>query len=47
MKERNVRKWCWLIIEGRTNVHDKEQSGCPSLVTNDFKQLNAKIWENG
>jgi len=38
---------CWLIREGRANVHDKEQSGCPSLVTYDFKQqLNAEIWEN-
>jgi hypothetical protein len=45
--ERNVRKWCWWFKEGRTNVHEKEQSGSPSVVTDDFKQqLNAKIWEN-
>jgi hypothetical protein len=22
--ERNMRKWCQLFIEGRTNVHDEE-----------------------
>lgn len=32
-----MRKWYWLIREGRTNVHDKEQSGYPSLVTDDLK----------
>ena len=46
MKERNVRNYCCLFKEGRTNVDDKEQSGRPSLVTDDLKKLNSKIWEN-
>jgi len=27
MNEGNIRKWCWLFKEDRTNVHDEEQSG--------------------
>ena len=26
MNAGNIRKWCWLFKEGRTNVHDEEQS---------------------
>ena len=32
MNRGNVRKWCRLFKEGRTNVHDEERSGRPSLV---------------
>jgi hypothetical protein len=47
MNEGNVRKWCWLFKEGRTNVHDKEQSGKPSVVTDNLKEkVNAKFQEN-
>jgi hypothetical protein len=24
MNKGNVRKWCWLLKEGKTNVHDEE-----------------------
>ena len=33
----NVRKWCRLFKVGKTNVLEEERSGCPSLVTDDFK----------
>jgi transposase len=47
MNEGNVRKWCRLFIEGRTNVHDEERSGRPSLVTDDLrKDVNATIEEH-
>jgi hypothetical protein len=36
MDESNVRKWCGIFNEGRTNVHD-EQSRCLSLITEDLK----------
>jgi len=40
----NVRKWCRLFKEGRTNVHDEEPSGRPSLVTDGLTEgVNAKI----
>jgi hypothetical protein len=29
INEGSVRKWCRLFKEGRTNVHDEEQSGYP------------------
>ena len=42
-----MRKWFWLFKEGRTNVHDEERSGCPSLVTDDLKgNVNEKIREH-
>jgi hypothetical protein len=42
-----VRRWCRMFSEGRTNVHDDDWSGRPSLVTADLlDQVNEKIWEN-
>jgi hypothetical protein len=42
-----VRRWCRMFSEGRTNVHDDDQSGRPSLVTADLlDQVNEKIREN-
>jgi hypothetical protein len=38
MNESNVRKWCWMFNEGRTNVHDEERSGRPALITEDLKK---------
>jgi hypothetical protein len=32
MNESNVRRWCRMFNEGRTNVHDEERSGRPSLM---------------
>jgi hypothetical protein len=37
MNESNVRKWCRMCNEGRTNVYDQEGSGRPSLITEDLK----------
>ena len=33
MNERNVRKWCEILNNGRTNVQDETQPGRPSLIT--------------
>jgi hypothetical protein len=38
MNESSVRKWCRVFNEGRTNVHDEERSGRPSLITEDLKK---------
>jgi hypothetical protein len=38
MNEFSVRKWCRIFNEDRTNVHDEERSGCPSLITEDLKK---------
>jgi hypothetical protein len=37
MNESNVRKCCRMFNEGRTNVHDEEQSGHPALITEGLK----------
>jgi hypothetical protein len=37
MNGSNVRKWCRMFNEGRTNVLDEERSGRPSLITEDLK----------
>jgi histone-lysine N-methyltransferase SETMAR len=42
MSDGMVRRWC-----RRTNVHDDDKNGCPSLVTADLlDQVNEKIREN-
>ena len=47
MNQVNVRRWCWLFKEGRTNVHDEEQSQHLVLVTNELKEtIKATILEN-
>jgi hypothetical protein len=47
MNKGNVRKWSCLFKAGRTNVHEKENSGCPSEVRDDLtEKVNAKIREN-
>jgi len=33
MSDGMVRRWCRMFSEGRTNVHDDDRSGRPSLVT--------------
>jgi hypothetical protein len=32
-----MRKWCRMFNEGRTNIHDEEQTRRPSLITEDLK----------
>jgi transposase len=47
MSDGMVRRWCRMFSEGRTNVHDDDRSGRPSLVTADLlDQVNEKIREN-
>jgi hypothetical protein len=47
MNRGNVRKWCRLFKEGRTNVHAEEPSGRPSLVTDGLTEgVNANIRYN-
>jgi transposase len=44
MNESSVRKWCRMFNEGRTNVHDEERSGRPSVITVDLKkQIDEQI----
>lgn len=43
MNESSVRKWCSQFKNGRTNVHDEEKSGRPSIVTD---ELVAKVDDN-
>ena len=47
MNESSVRKWCIRFKNGRTNVHDEERSGRPSIVTDDLlAKVDEKIREN-
>lgn len=44
MSEGKVRKWCRDFQNGRTNVHDEERSGRPSIQTDDIvDQVNQKL----
>jgi transposase len=38
VSEDTVRQWCRMFKDGRTNVHDEEQSGWPSVVSDDLVQ---------
>jgi transposase len=38
MNRKNVTKWCREFSEGRTDVHDKQRSGRPSLTSEDLLQ---------
>ncbi|KAG8304852.1 hypothetical protein J6590_084554 [Homalodisca vitripennis] len=33
-----VRKWVRALKDGRTNIHDEERSGRPSVITDDLLQ---------
>jgi hypothetical protein len=47
MSEGSVRQWCRMFRNGRTNVHDDEWNGQPSVVNDDLVQsVNKKIREN-
>jgi hypothetical protein len=46
MTEGTVRQWCRMIKDGRTNVHDEEGCGRPSVVSDDLVQsVDQKICE--
>ena len=38
MNWQNVTKWCREFSEGRTDVHDEQRSGRPSLISDDLLQ---------
>jgi len=38
MNRQNVVKWCHEFSEGRTDVHDEQRSGRPSLISHDLLQ---------
>jgi len=38
MSDSKVRQWCRLFEEGRTNVHDEERRGRPSVITDDLAE---------
>ena len=47
MKAASVGKWCTMFRNGRTDVHDAERSGRPSVITDALKQkVNRIIREN-
>ena len=47
MNAASVRKWCIMFTNGRTDVHDAEKSGRPSVITDALKQkVNRIIREN-
>ena len=47
MNAASVRKWCTMFMNGRTDVHDAERSGRPSVITDALKQkVNGIIREN-
>lgn len=47
MNESSVRKWCIRFKNGRTNVHDEERNGRPSIVTDDLlAKVDEKIRQN-
>ena len=47
MNAASVRKWCIMFTNGRTDVHDAEKSGQPSVITDALKQkVNRIIREN-
>jgi hypothetical protein len=44
MSEETVRQWCRMFKDGRTNVHDEEGSGWPSVVSNDLFQSERQLF---
>jgi len=46
MDRQNVTKWCGEFFEGRTDVHDKQRSGRPSLIS-DVQGQAADFYDSG
>ena len=44
MNAASVRKWCTKFRNGRTDVHDAERSGRPSVITDALKQKVNRIF---
>jgi hypothetical protein len=46
MSEQTARQWCKMFKDGRTIIHDEEQSGWPSVVSDELVQsVDQKICE--
>jgi len=44
MNRQKVTKWCREFCEGRTDVHDEQRSGRPSLISDDlFQEIEGEI----
>jgi transposase len=43
MNWKNVTKWCHEFSEGRTDVHDEQRSGRPSLISDDLLKIEGEI----
>jgi len=39
MNRQNVKKWCREFSEGRTDIHDEQRSGRPSLISDEAGQV--------
>ena len=46
MNRQNVTKWCPEFSEGRTDVHDEQRSGRPSLISDNLLQA-ADFYDSG
>jgi hypothetical protein len=46
MNRQNVTKWCHSFSEGRTDVHDEQRSGRPSLISDDLLR-EADFYDSG
>ncbi|GFT18054.1 HTH_48 domain-containing protein [Trichonephila clavipes] len=47
MSDGMVRKWVRVFKDGRTNIHDEERSGRPSVITDELIQkVDCKVKEN-
>jgi len=46
MNRQSVTKWCREFSEGRTDVHDEQRSGRPSLISYDLQETEGEIRAN-
>jgi transposase len=44
MSEGTVRQWCRMFRDGQTNIHNEEQSGRPSVVSDDLVQSEKRCF---
>jgi len=47
MYQQNVTKWCRVFSEGKTDVHDEQRSGRPSLISDGGRLLWLRDTEVG
>jgi hypothetical protein len=46
MNQQNVMKWCREFFEGKTDVHDKQRSSRPSVISDDLQKIEGEIHAN-